>query len=108
MSRRSLPLERLPHWPRFLTADLAAAYLGASPAVFAAEVKSGIWPTARMRGTGERLATWDRSLLDAAADRHAGLDPQHPGPIAPQVISDAEIRNLIRAKTTKRRPEARR
>jgi hypothetical protein len=69
----------LPDWPRFLSLSLAAAYLGVSPSVFLAEVKSGMWPKPCRRGKSGGLLTWDRAALDQAADRLNGTVP----PIAP-------------------------
>jgi hypothetical protein len=58
--------------PRFLREDEAAAYLGVSVAAFQREVAAGMWPPAVRRGAapGKRGAvlTWDRHLLDRAAD----------------------------------------
>lgn len=63
----------LPGWPRFLSRDQAAAYVGVSARVFDAEVSEGAWPAARRRGAKAGRLTWDRLLLEAYADRAAGL-----------------------------------
>jgi hypothetical protein len=68
-----VPIEDLPFWPRFLSRDEAARYLGVSVDVFAAEVTDGIWPQGFRRGTRGGRVTWDRLLLDLAADRCSGL-----------------------------------
>lgn len=58
---------------RFLTRDQAAAYLGVSARTFDAEVGAGMWPAAFRRGGKSTALTWDRHLLDRAADRLSGL-----------------------------------
>lgn len=72
--------------PRYLSREEAAAYVGVSPNVFEAEVRQGYWPPARRRGAREGRLTWDRILLDLAADRFAGIvhgpvadSPAQPG-----------------------------
>jgi hypothetical protein len=67
------PLTDLPFWPRLLSRDEAARYVGVSTAVFDAEVRSGIWPPALRRGGKGGRFTWDRIMLDRAADRASGL-----------------------------------
>ena len=62
-----------PIQPRFLKCPQAAAYLGVSATTFALEVRAGIWPPAMRRGDKQSALTWDRRLLDRAADRLAGL-----------------------------------
>jgi hypothetical protein len=65
---------------RFLTRDQAAAYLGVSARTFDGEVQTGLWPPAMKRGGRGGALTWDRRLLDRAADRLAGLaDSAAPG-----------------------------
>ena len=59
--------------PRYLSREEAAAYVGVSPNVFEAEVRQGYWPPARRRGARDGRLTWDRVLLDLAADRWAGI-----------------------------------
>lgn len=102
MSRRSLPVEKLPAWPRFMSELLAAAYLGVSPAIFTHEVRLGIWPPPRRRGLKDGLKTWDRNQLDAVADRDAGLISSQAAAESP-AVQDDEIRRRFRAKTTIRR-----
>jgi hypothetical protein len=58
---------------RFLTRPQAAAYLGVSVRTFDAEVTSGVWPAPMRRGGKQGALTWDRRLLDRAADRIGGL-----------------------------------
>ena len=61
---------------RFLTRPQAASYVGVSPRTFDAEVTTGIWPAPMRRGGKGGTLTWDRRLLDRAADRMAGLVAQ--------------------------------
>ncbi len=71
----------LPGWPRYLSREQAALYVGVSATTFDAEVRSGEWPQPRRRGAKATRATWDRLALDAAADRASGLSlPAAPGP----------------------------
>ena len=77
MSERLRPaghaMNALPFWPRYLTREQAAAYLGVSADVFDDEVRAGLWPAARRRGAKGGKLTWDKSLLDLKADQEAGL-----------------------------------
>ena len=66
--------DRLPDWPRLLTVDLAAAYVGQSQSGFLAAVGT-LWPEALRIG---RLRRWDRQSLDKAVDGLGGpLPPSH-------------------------------
>jgi hypothetical protein len=58
----------MPYWPRFLSREQAALYLGVSVKVFDAEVEKGMWPPARPRGAKGAKLTWDRVALDRCAD----------------------------------------
>jgi hypothetical protein len=62
---------RLPFWPRVLTRELAAMYVGVSQRQFDQECKDGIWPKAIERGKvgskNPRL-TWKREDIDHAID----------------------------------------
>lgn len=87
-SRRS-PLAALPAWPRYLTREEAARYTGVSIDVWDDEVRAGFWPAPRLRGAKGGLPTWDRVLLDAAADREAGLTPAEDESRPPAPVSDA-------------------
>ena len=82
MTARKADLAELPHWPRYLSREQAASYVGVSPNVFDAEVQAGVWPKAERRGRSEskrpRL-TWDRRLLDRAGDVRSGLTPSSTG-----------------------------
>lgn len=72
MTKRAV-LSDLPFWPRLLSREEAARYVGVSPAVFDEEVKHGIWPPALRRGPRQGRTTWDRLALDRAADVASGL-----------------------------------
>lgn len=101
-------LSRMPAWPRFLGRETAAAYLGVSVDVFDDEVREGIWPPARPRGARGGRLTWDRVLLDAAADRASGLTlPQAGGPHAESAKEDLSAlwRARLDGKTSRQRPE---
>jgi hypothetical protein len=77
---RRAPLTDLPFWPRYLSRDEAARYVGVSAEMFDEEVAGGHWPGPRRRGRAGGRLTWDRLLLDAAADRDSGIgDPSPAG-----------------------------
>jgi hypothetical protein len=71
--------------PRYLSREQAAAYDGVSVDTFDYEVRAGLWPAARAGGAKGGLLTWDVALLNAAADREAGLAPMAPAEPAPDV-----------------------
>jgi hypothetical protein len=80
MAARLSDLEGMPYWPRFLSREQAAAYLGVSAETFDDEVEEGLWPAGMRRGKQGRRITWDRVALDRAADRANDLTPDHkPG-----------------------------
>ena len=73
-------IKDLPGWPRWLSEEQAAAYVGVSVTMFRDEVRSGIWPAGRNRGRGTKrngCVRWDRKELDASSD--AGLKSLKPG-----------------------------
>ncbi len=72
MSGRMLLVD-LPFWPRYLSREEAARYLGVGVDVFVQEVAAGLWPAPRLRGNKGGRLTWDRLLLDATADRDSGI-----------------------------------
>ena len=84
--------------PRYLSREEAAAYVGVSPNVFESEVRQGYWPPARRRGAREGRLTWDRILLDLAADRWAGIvaAPSADSPARPGGATD-DLEALERA-----------
>lgn len=63
----------LPGWPRWLSEELAAAFVGLSTNAFRAEVKAGVWPEPRRGGVGGGRVLWDRTLLERASDHMSGL-----------------------------------
>jgi hypothetical protein len=64
MTAKRLPPEGLPNWPRWLTAELAAAYVGVGLNKFREEITAGVWPA-----KNPKLGRWDRAALDQASDR---------------------------------------
>ena len=76
MTARRQDLADLPYWPRWMSREQAASYVGVSPNVFDAEVKAGVWPKPQPRGARKskrpRL-TWDKRLLDRSSDLRSGL-----------------------------------
>ncbi|MDL2172022.1 DNA-binding protein [Asaia sp. HumB] len=60
-------------WPRYMTREVAARYLGVSVDVFDYERSAGWWPPPRIRGQRGGRLTWDRKLLDSYADRDSAL-----------------------------------
>ena len=93
MTKR-IVLSDLPFWPRLLSREEAARYVGVSPAVFEGEVKQGVWPPALRRGARQGRQTWDRLALDRAADQASGLSdssghPPGPGDEAAKAAANA-------------------
>jgi hypothetical protein len=74
MTARRADLEGLPDWPRGLSAEQAAAYVGVSLPTFLAEVARGKWPDGERRGPRGTRVVWDRRALDVSYDRASGLD----------------------------------
>ncbi|WP_431856634.1 helix-turn-helix transcriptional regulator [Azospirillum sp.] len=68
MTAKLADIAGLPFWPRFLSREQAAAYLGVSASTFDEEVTAGIWPPGVRRGAREGRITWDRVALDRAVD----------------------------------------
>lgn len=64
-------LSHLPDWPRWMSDDVAAAYVGVSTTRFLEEVEAGTWPKPTKRAS--RVVRWDRALLDRASDRESGI-----------------------------------
>jgi hypothetical protein len=99
-------LSEMPYWPRYLSREQAARYLGVSPDTFDGEVQNGLWPPARRRGGKGGRLTWDRRALDAAADRDSGLtDLGQPVPPLTGVWG-ARSRDETNKKRAERRPKA--
>jgi predicted DNA-binding transcriptional regulator AlpA len=66
MTARRSDLRDLPSWPRGLSAEQAAAYVGVSVPTFLTEVKVGRWPAGQRRGA---RVVWDRRAIDLYFDR---------------------------------------
>jgi excisionase family DNA binding protein len=66
----------LPHWPRILRREMAAAYLGVSASYLEKLVKAGTVPGPLP--LGDNVRGWDRQDLDAAIDRLKGHAPGNP------------------------------
>lgn len=82
---RRTPISDLPFWPRLLSHEEAARYVGVSVDVFDTEVRAGVWPPAQRRGERGGRLTWDRLALDRAADRASHLEsPTEPAPPVPR------------------------
>lgn len=77
MAAKVSDLAGLPNWPRLLSRDQAARYVGVSATQFVKEVEEGRWPQPERRG--DALAAragrllWDRVLLDKRQDERSGL-----------------------------------
>lgn len=68
-----------PHrWPRMLSVDDAAEYVGVSVTLFLKEVEAGLWPQPVRRGRKGGRKTWDKDAIDAALDRRSGLVAESP------------------------------
>lgn len=76
MTARATDLADLPDWPRWLSADEAATYVGVSVNFFRKEVAAGLWPKPIARGS--RL-TWDRKAIDLKSDLISGFNPAGMG-----------------------------
>jgi predicted DNA-binding transcriptional regulator AlpA len=68
---RGIPLCDLPDWPRLLSREEAATYVGVSATLFDQEVSSGMWPQPIRRGAAGGRVTWDRVAIDKALDTMA-------------------------------------
>ena len=70
MTARKTDISGLPDWPRGLSLEQAAAYVGVSPGKFKEEVAEGLWPKPWKRG---RRLIWDRMALDKVFDQRSKL-----------------------------------
>jgi hypothetical protein len=68
----------LPDWPRYLSRQEAARYLGVSVDVFDDEVRAGTWPAGIRRGAKGGLLSWDKRLLDRWRILASGSGPGAP------------------------------
>lgn len=73
MTARVPDIKDCPTWPRGLSEEQAAVYVGVSVGTFRAEVAAGIWPAADRRGPERRRKVWDRALLDRAFDQRSKI-----------------------------------
>lgn len=76
MAAKVTDLNGLPYWPRLLSRDQAARYVGVSATQFSKEVAAGRWPAPERRGpagTCSGRLLWDRVLLDQRQDERSGL-----------------------------------
>jgi hypothetical protein len=74
-----VPLADLPFWPRYLSRDEAARYLGVSVDVFDDEVREGRWPRGTGRGARGGASPGTGTGLDSAADSWTGPAPVNAG-----------------------------
>lgn len=78
MTATRLQLTGLPDWPRWLSRDEAAAYVGVAVNTFDSEVAAGAWPAGVIRPllAGPRARprlSWDRTALDKCSDQISGV-----------------------------------
>jgi predicted DNA-binding transcriptional regulator AlpA len=71
MTERKLHPSDLPGWPRLLSLNLAAAYVGISSSTFLLRVKNGQYPAPWRDG---RRRLWDRVVIDNVIDALSKLD----------------------------------
>jgi len=69
MTMPRFELSQLPDWPRWLSDEVAAAYVGVSTSTFRDEVRRQVWPQPHRRGATGRLPRWDRHELDQVSNR---------------------------------------
>ena len=74
-------ISHMPNWPRYLTREQAAAYVGVSTDTFDIELKESVWPAPFKRGASGGRLTWDRLLLDSAADDASAITSSAAAPI---------------------------
>lgn len=74
MAARIADIKDCPNWPRGLSEEQAAAYVGVSVGTFRSEVAAGIWPPPDRRGPDGKRKVWDRTLLDRAFDRRSSIE----------------------------------
>ena len=89
--------DSLPHWPRLLSRELAAAYCGVSADTFDRLIDERRLPISKAF-PGVRRSLWDRRLLDDAIDRMSGIG-------AGSADEDREARKAAWEKRFEGRPE---
>lgn len=72
MTARRSDLSSLPDWPRLLSRDQAAMYVGLSPRSFDLEVAAGTFPGPVELKRVRRLL-WERKAIDARIDQLSDL-----------------------------------
>ena len=75
MAAKLADIKDCPGWPRWLSAEQAAAYVGVAVNTFLWEVEQGKWAKPEKRGPKGARLTWDRALLDAASNLRSGITP---------------------------------
>ena len=70
----------LPDWPRGLSEQEAAAYVGVGVTTFRQEVDAGLWPQPERRGKKGGRKVWDREEIDLAWNRRKKLNDK-PDPL---------------------------
>jgi hypothetical protein len=88
----------LPYWPRCLSRDQAAAYVGVSPNIFDMEVATGQWPVGDARGAKGGRLTWDRFALDRRLDARLGSEEDY-------IEDDFDARRRAAEASTRRKPD---
>lgn len=91
MTAKLEDIAKLPGWPRWLSEEQAAAYVGVSVTMFREEVTAGVWPKGKNRGRGTKrqgCVRWDRAWLDDRSD--AGL--KSPAPRRAEPLEEAASR----------------
>ncbi|MEK9967773.1 MAG: hypothetical protein VW600_01470 [Ferrovibrio sp.] len=88
MTARMADIKDCPTWPRGLSEEQAAAYVGVSVGTFRSEVEAGIWPPADRRGPEGKRKVWDRTLLDQAFDRRSSIESARAAGMASGTADD--------------------
>jgi predicted DNA-binding transcriptional regulator AlpA len=60
----------LPNWPRLMSAELAASYVGLPKTTFLERVNARRFPSPLREGNRK---LWDRRMIDQAIDLYSGL-----------------------------------
>ncbi len=63
-----------PHWPRGLSEEQAASYVGVSVTTFRDEIKKGMWPKGERRGPKGGRVVWDKAAIDLAWNERSNLN----------------------------------
>ena len=106
MSNRRPSIADLPSWPRHLSRELAAAYVGVSADTFDDEVRRGEWPAGERRGAKGGRITWDRAALDHRSDLRSRLTEDNRVPVAVPVLGAKKHAKAERQRDQDRPQEA--